>query len=90
MEEGTNRGTMLSRLADVRRLQPTGIARWRCARRVLDATLFKPYIMYPLLRGTWLYNLWVRGMGANVSMGALMLGYVNDHDFVQVGFRSRN
>lgn len=58
--------------------------RWRWMQRVLSFVLFEPYFIEPLLRGTWLLNLWLNMMGADVSMGSLILGKVSDHGLVKV------
>lgn len=58
--------------------------RWRWLGRTLSITLFEPYVIVPLLQGKWLWNAWLRSMGADVSMGALVLGYAYEHDLVKV------
>lgn len=65
-------------------LRASGVARWRWMRRVLHFSLFEPLILEPLLKGTWLLNAWLRLMGADVSMGALILGRVSDYGMVKV------
>lgn len=59
------------------------LMRWRKFDSVLRSSLFEPYIS-PILQGTWLLNVWLKAMGAHVSMGALVLGLVKDYDMVQV------
>lgn len=58
--------------------------RWRCMQRVLQFSLFEPYVIDPFLKGTWLLNAWLKLMGADVSYGALLLGKVSDHGMVKV------
>lgn len=53
-------------------------------RRVLSFSLFEPFVLEPLLKGTWLLNVWLRLMGADVSMGALILGRVSDYGMATV------
>lgn len=53
-------------------------------RRVVSFSLFGPFVLEPFLNGTWLLNAWLRLMGADVSMGALILGQVSDHGLVKV------
>lgn len=60
------------------------LMRWRWISRALNMTLFEPYVIESLLPGTWLWNMWLRGMGADISMGALVFADVRDHDFVKV------
>lgn len=52
--------------------------------RILSYALFEPFFIEPLLKGTWLLNLWLNLMGADVSMGSLILGKVSDHGLVKV------
>eukprot|EP00903_Cladosiphon_okamuranus_P018322 g16856.t2 len=52
--------------------------------RILSYALFEPFLIEPLLKGTWLLNLWLNLMGADVSMGSLILGKVSDHGLVKV------
>lgn len=58
--------------------------RWRWMRRVLNTSLFEPFLIEPVLKGTWLLNAWLRLMGADVSMGALILGRVADYKMAKV------
>lgn len=67
-------------------LTPCQVVRWRWMRRVLSFCLFEPFIIDPFLKGTWLLNAWLRLMGADVSMGALILGRVADYGMVKVIF----
>ncbi|CAB1113754.1 unnamed protein product [Ectocarpus sp. CCAP 1310/34] len=60
------------------------VMRWRWMRRVLCFSLFEPFVLEPLLKGTWLLNAWLRLMGADVSMGAIILGRVSDYGGVTV------
>lgn len=57
--------------------------------RILSYALFEPFFIEPLLKGTWLLNLWLNLMGADVSMGSLILGKVSDHGLVKVRERAR-
>ncbi|CAM9321295.1 unnamed protein product, partial [Ectocarpus sp. 13 AM-2016] len=66
------------------KLTASQVMRWRWMQRVLYFSLFEPYIVNTVLRGTWLLNVWLRLMGADVSMGALILGKVSDHGMVKV------
>lgn len=67
-----------------RRLSAAQFMRWRWFYRAAWATLFQPYAVAPLLSGTWLWNVWLRGVGADVSMCAIMLCDVADHDLLKV------
>ncbi|CAN0057304.1 unnamed protein product [Ectocarpus sp. 6 AP-2014] len=66
------------------KLTASQVMRWRWMQRFLYFSLFEPYIVNTVLRGTWLLNVWLRLMGADVSMGALILGKVSDHGMVKV------
>ncbi|CAN0473060.1 unnamed protein product [Ectocarpus sp. 12 AP-2014] len=66
------------------KLTASQVMRWRWMQRFLYFSLFEPYIVNTVLRGTWLLNVWLRLMGADVSMGALILGKVSDHGVVKV------
>ncbi|CAN0065756.1 unnamed protein product, partial [Ectocarpus fasciculatus] len=59
--------------------------RWRWMHRVVYFSVFETHILNIFLRGTWLLNVWLRLMGADVSMSALILGKVADHGMVKVG-----
>lgn len=61
--------------------------RWRWLLRAIHTTMHESYVV-PLLTGTWLWNVWLRYMGADVSMGALVLEDVYDFDFVKVRMSS--
>lgn len=52
--------------------------------RALFGSLFEPYVIDVFLKGTWLFNAWLRLMGADVSMGALIVGKVSDHGLIKV------
>lgn len=65
-------------------LTPSQVIRWRWMRRVLNFSLFEPFVIDPFLKGTWLLNAWLRLMGADVSMGALVLGRVADYGMIKV------
>ncbi|CAN0391998.1 unnamed protein product, partial [Ectocarpus sp. 12 AP-2014] len=58
--------------------------RWRWMHRVVYFSVFETHILNTVLRGTWLLNVWLRLMGADVSMSALILGKVADHGMVKV------
>lgn len=64
------------------------IVRWRWMRRILQFSLFEPLVIDPFLRGTWLLNAWLRLMGADVSMGSLILGRVSDYGVAKVWKKS--
>lgn len=64
-------------------VSPSLQLRWRWIMRAIHITMFEPY-MVPLLSGTWLWNVWLRCMGADVSMGALIFDHVYDFDFLKV------
>lgn len=64
------------------------LIRWRKLDSVLRSTLFEPYIS-PLVQGTWLMNVWLKAMGAQVSMGSLVLGLVKDYDMIEVSGRTK-
>ncbi|CAB1103955.1 unnamed protein product [Ectocarpus sp. CCAP 1310/34] len=66
------------------KLTASQLMRWRWMQRLLYFSMFEPYIVNTILRGTWLLNVWLRLMGADVSMGALILGKVSDHGMVKV------
>jgi len=53
-------------------------------RRVLNTSLLEPFLIEPFLKGTWLLNAWLILMGADVSMGALILGRIADFKMVKV------
>eukprot|EP00903_Cladosiphon_okamuranus_P019463 g17897.t1 len=57
---------------------------WRWMWRALFGSLFEPYVVNIFLKGTWLFNVWLKLMGADVSMGALIVGKVSDHGLVKV------
>lgn len=67
-----------------RRLTAAQCMQWRWMWRALFGSLFEPYVVNVFLKGTWLFNAWLRLMGADVSMGALVLGKVSDHGLVKV------
>lgn len=66
------------------RLAASQCMQWRWMWRALFGSLFEPYVVNIFLKGTWLFNTWLRLMGADVSMGALILGKVSDHGLVKV------
>lgn len=72
-----------------RRFTAPKLMRWRWFSRALNTTLFQSYAVSPLLRGTWLWNVWLKWVGADVSMGALMLCDVRDHDLLKVSWYIR-
>lgn len=57
---------------------------------MLNFSLFEPFVIDPFLKGTWLLNAWLRLMGADVSMGALILGRVADYGMIKVRRTDRN
>lgn len=65
-------------------LTASQVMRWRWMQRFVHSSLFEPYVVNTLLQGTWLLNVWLRFMGADVAMGSLILGKVSDHGMVKV------
>lgn len=60
------------------------VMRWCWMQRFLYSSLFEPYVVNTLLKGTSLLHVWLRFMGADVAMGSLILGKVSDHGMVKV------
>lgn len=86
LENGNNGAPRKARKHEPTTLTPCQVVRWRWMRRVLSFSLFEPFIIDPFLKGTWLLNAWLRLMGADVSMGALILGRVADYGMVKARF----
>lgn len=80
----SSRNNSYSRRAN--KLVASQLVRWRWMRRVLSTSLLEPFLIETVLKGTWLLNAWLRLMGADVSMGALILGRVADYKMAKVRY----
>ncbi|CAB1096155.1 unnamed protein product [Ectocarpus sp. CCAP 1310/34] len=84
IEKGSGGGQQGGQRRKSNKLTASQVMRWRWMQRFVYFSLFEPYIVNTVLKGTWLLNVWLRLMGADVSMGALVLGKVSDHGMVKV------
>ncbi|CAM9561152.1 unnamed protein product [Ectocarpus sp. 13 AM-2016] len=84
IEKGTGGGQQEGQRGKTNKLTASQVMRWRWMQRFVYFSLFEPYIINTVLKGTWLLNVWLRLMGADVSRGALILGKVSDHGMVKV------
>ncbi|CAB1102299.1 unnamed protein product [Ectocarpus sp. CCAP 1310/34] len=84
IESGSGSGQQETQRRKPNKLTASQGMRWRWMHRLVYFSVFETHILNTVLRGTWLLNVWLRLMGADVSMSALILGKVADHGMVKL------